>query len=29
MTGYEFEVYRQPPKLGADNDEVLAEWLDE
>ena len=28
MTGYAFEVYRQPPELGADNDEVLAEWLD-
>ena len=28
MTGYDFSVHRQPPKLGADNDEVLAEWLE-
>lgn len=28
MTGYDFVVRRQPPKLGADNDEVLAEWLE-
>jgi len=27
MSGYEFEVYRQPPELGAHNDEVFAEWL--
>jgi crotonobetainyl-CoA:carnitine CoA-transferase CaiB-like acyl-CoA transferase len=28
ITGYDFAVHRQPPKLGADNDEVLAEWLE-
>ena len=27
ITGYEFEVYRDPPELGAHNDEVYAEWL--
>ncbi|MCP5083996.1 MAG: CoA transferase [Alphaproteobacteria bacterium] len=27
MSGYEFEVYRQPPELGAHNEEVFAEWL--
>lgn len=29
ITGYEFGIYRLPPKLGADNDEVMAEWLGE
>ncbi|MEM8690223.1 MAG: CoA transferase, partial [Pseudomonadota bacterium] len=27
MSGYDFEVYRTPPELGADTDEVFAEWL--
>lgn len=27
MSGYRFEVYREPPELGADTDEVLSEWL--
>jgi succinate--hydroxymethylglutarate CoA-transferase len=27
MGGYEFEVYRGPPNLGADTDDVIAEWL--
>ncbi|WP_415402173.1 CaiB/BaiF CoA transferase family protein [Tateyamaria sp. SN3-11] len=27
MTGYDFEVFRNPPKLGAHNDDVLADWL--
>lgn len=27
MTGYEFEVYRAPPELGAHNDEVMDDWL--
>ena len=28
MSNYEFAVYRQPPALGADTDDVFAEWLD-
>ena len=27
MSDYRFEVYRQPPELGADNADVFAEWL--
>ncbi len=27
MSDYAFEVYRKPPELGADTDEVFAEWL--
>ncbi len=27
MSGYGFEVYRQPPELGAHNEDVFAEWL--
>jgi len=27
ISGYEFEVYRDPPELGAHNEEVFAEWL--
>lgn len=27
MSGYEFEVYRQPPELGAHNEDVVADWL--
>ena len=27
MTGYAFEIYRAPPKLGEHTDEVFAEWL--
>jgi crotonobetainyl-CoA:carnitine CoA-transferase CaiB-like acyl-CoA transferase len=27
ISGYEFEIYRQPPELGEHNDEVYAEWL--
>ncbi len=27
MSGYEFEVFRDPPKLGAHNEDVLADWL--
>ncbi len=27
ITGYEFSVYRDPPALGAHNEEVYAEWL--
>jgi crotonobetainyl-CoA:carnitine CoA-transferase CaiB-like acyl-CoA transferase len=27
MSGYRFEVYRQPPDLGADNEDVFADWL--
>jgi len=27
ITGYEFAVYRDPPALGAHNEEVFAEWL--
>jgi crotonobetainyl-CoA:carnitine CoA-transferase CaiB-like acyl-CoA transferase len=27
ITGYEFAVYRDPPELGAHNEEVFAEWL--
>lgn len=27
ITGYEFDVHRPPPMLGADTDEVMAEWL--
>jgi crotonobetainyl-CoA:carnitine CoA-transferase CaiB-like acyl-CoA transferase len=26
MTGYRFEVFREPPELGADTDSVYAEW---
>jgi len=29
ISGFDFEIYRQPPELGADNGEVMAEWLDE
>jgi len=29
MTGYEFGIYRQPPVLGADNADVIADWLGE
>jgi crotonobetainyl-CoA:carnitine CoA-transferase CaiB-like acyl-CoA transferase len=27
MTGYDFEIFRDPPKLGAHNDDVVADWL--
>ena len=27
MTDYQFEVYRAPPELGADNEEVFEDWL--
>nr|MBX2881204.1 CoA transferase [Granulosicoccus sp.] len=27
MQDYSFEVYRQPPELGAHNDEILSDWL--
>ncbi|PWA05285.1 carnitine dehydratase, partial [Pueribacillus theae] len=27
MTNYEFEITRNPPKLGEHNDEVMADWL--
>ncbi|MBX9811341.1 MAG: CoA transferase [Burkholderiales bacterium] len=27
ISGYEFNVYRQPPELGEHNEEVFAEWL--
>ena len=27
MSDYRFEIYRQPPELGADTEEVFAEWL--
>jgi crotonobetainyl-CoA:carnitine CoA-transferase CaiB-like acyl-CoA transferase len=27
MTGYEFEIYRTPPLIGAHNDDVIKEWL--
>ena len=27
MTGFEFEIYRPPPPLGAHNDEVADDWL--
>ena len=27
MSGYAFEIYRQPPELGADTEDVFAEWL--
>ena len=27
MSGYRFEVYRPPPRLGADNDAVRDDWL--
>ncbi len=27
ITGYAFDVHRPPPRLGADTDEVMAEWL--
>ena len=29
MTGYEFQIYRPPPALGAHTDEVFSEWLAE
>ncbi|MEM7056662.1 MAG: CoA transferase [Pseudomonadota bacterium] len=29
MTDYAFEVFRAPPELGADTEDVYAEWLDE
>jgi crotonobetainyl-CoA:carnitine CoA-transferase CaiB-like acyl-CoA transferase len=29
ISGYRFEVYREPPELGADNEAVLAQWLDD
>ena len=29
MSGYRFEVRREPPELGADTEAVLAEWLGE
>ena len=27
MSDYRFEIYRQPPELGADTEDVFAEWL--
>ena len=27
MTDYDFEVFRDPPNLGAHNEEVSADWL--
>jgi succinate--hydroxymethylglutarate CoA-transferase len=27
MTGFDFEIYRPPPPLGAHNDDVAADWL--
>ncbi|WP_350494640.1 hypothetical protein [Peribacillus frigoritolerans] len=27
MTGYEFEIYRNPPIIGEHNEEVIEEWL--
>ncbi|MEO9575709.1 MAG: CoA transferase [Roseobacter sp.] len=27
MTGYDFEIFRDPPKLGAHNEDVVADWL--
>ncbi len=27
MSDYEFEIYRQPPELGAHNEDVYADWL--
>ena len=27
MSGYRFEIYRKPPRLGADNEAVRTEWL--
>ena len=27
MSGYNFEVYRHPPELGAHNEDVFGEWL--
>ena len=27
MSGYEFEIYRTPPTLGADTEEVYNEWM--
>ena len=27
MQDYEFNVYREPPELGAHNDDILNEWL--
>ena len=27
ITGYEFDIHRPPPVLGADTDDVMAEWL--
>ena len=29
MTGFEFDIYRSPPMLGAHNEEVAADWLSE
>ncbi len=28
MTGFEFDIYRAPPQLGAHSDEVMDEWLE-
>jgi len=27
MTNHRFEIYREPPELGAQTEEVFAEWL--
>jgi hypothetical protein len=27
MSDYRFEIYRQPPELGADTENVFEEWL--
>jgi succinate--hydroxymethylglutarate CoA-transferase len=27
ISGFEFQIYRSPPELGADTEEVLADWL--
>lgn len=27
ITGYEFRVYRRPPRFGEHTEEVFAEWL--
>ncbi len=27
MSGFEFEVYREPPELGAHNEDVFSDWL--